>query len=125
MSNGWENKYGFNPFNASDAGLDADGDGISNLAEFLVGTDPTNNASAFRITSVTPQGNDLFVTWTMGNGRTNALQFSAGTGDGSYATNNFADLFIVTNTVGNATNYLDTGAATNVPSRYYRIRLVP
>ena len=40
-------------------------------------------------------------------------------------TNNFTDIFTVTNTVGTVTNYLDTGATTNFPSRYYRVRLVP
>jgi hypothetical protein len=44
---------------------------------------------------------------------------------GNYSTNNFADLFTVTNTVGTVTNYTDTGAATNTPSHYYRVRLVP
>jgi hypothetical protein len=45
--------------------------------------------------------------------------------NGSYSTNNFADIFAVTNTVGTVTNYLDVGGATNSPSRYYRVRLVP
>ena len=102
---------------------DPDGDGQNNLAEFLTGTDPTNNTSAFRITSVVPEGNNLKINWTMGSGRTNALQFSPGA-PGSYTTN-FTDIFTVTNTVGTATNYLDIGAATNFPARYYRIRLVP
>lgn len=50
-----------------------------------------------------------------------SLQFTSGA---SY-TNNFADLFTVTNTVGTVTNYLDVGTATNKPSRFYRVRLVP
>src|SRR5437870_3526531 len=37
----------------------------------------------------------------------------------------FAAIFAVTNTVGTTTNYLDIGAATNVPAFYYRVRLVP
>ena len=39
--------------------------------------------------------------------------------------NNFTTIFTVTNTVGTTTNYLDVGAATNVPTFYYRVRLVP
>ncbi|HUJ71905.1 MAG TPA: glycoside hydrolase family 2 TIM barrel-domain containing protein [Verrucomicrobiae bacterium] len=104
---------------------DPDGDGQDNLAEFLAGTDPTNGASAFRITSIVRQGNDFRITWMMGPGKTNALQWTAGAGDGSYNTNTFIDLFNVTNTVGTTTNYLDPGGATNFPSRYYRVRLVP
>jgi len=37
----------------------------------------------------------------------------------------FAGIFTVTNTTGTTTNYLDIGAATNVPAFYYRVRLVP
>jgi hypothetical protein len=52
----------------------------------------------------------------------------------SMAPTNFADIFRVTNTVGNVqlgswngavTNYLDQGAATNWPTSFYRVRLVP
>jgi hypothetical protein len=46
-------------------------------------------------------------------------------GNGGYDTNAFADIFIVTNTIGNVTNYLDVGGATNTPVRFYRVRLVP
>jgi hypothetical protein len=67
----------------------------------------------------------VLVTWMTGIGKTNALQWTGGTGNGSFATNNFANLFIVTNTVGTTTNYLDVGGATNKPARYYRVRLVP
>ena len=59
-----------------------------------------------------------------GVARTNALQATAGIG-GNYGTNNFADIFTVTNTAGSLTNYLDVGAGTNKPSRFYRVRLVP
>jgi hypothetical protein len=81
----------------------------------------------FRIVSVTPTGNDMLVTWMMGPGATNTLQATAGDGSGGYSTNGFSDIFIVTNntTVGTITNYLDVGAAKNMPSRYYRAQLVP
>jgi hypothetical protein len=66
------------------------------------------------------------VTWLMAAGQTNALQVSFGGPHGAY-TNSFTDLFIVTNNTiaGSLTNYLDIGAATNKPSRYYRARLSP
>ncbi len=49
----------------------------------------------------------------------------AGNGSGEYNTNGFVNIFAVTNTIGTVTNYLNAGAATNLPSRYYRVRIVP
>jgi hypothetical protein len=121
----WQVLYFGSTSSSSAAGsVDADGDGQNNLAEFLAGTDPTNSASAFRITSIVPQGSNLLIMWMTGIGKTNALQFALGGAGGSYS-NNFTDLFAVTNTIGTVTNYLDVGAATNIPSRYYRVRLQP
>ena len=119
----WQIQYFGTTNSPADANSDPDGDGQNNLAEYLTGTDPTNSTSAFRITSIAPESNNLRITWSTGPGHTNAAQFSPGV-SGSYATN-FADVFIVTNTVGTVTNFLDIGAATNVPAGYYRIRLVP
>jgi hypothetical protein len=83
--------------------------------------------NAFQITSVAREGNNLRITWLMAPGQTNALQVSSGGPHGAYTTNIFTDLFTVTNntTAGSLTNYLDIGAATNKPSRYYRARLSP
>ena len=38
----WERRYGLNENDPSDAGKDKDNDGLSNLNEYLKGTDPTN-----------------------------------------------------------------------------------
>jgi hypothetical protein len=125
LPDAWQIQY-FNSVSSLDAAptADPDGDGLTNLREFQTGTDPTNSLSVLRITAIAQEGDDIRVTWTMGGGKTNALQATAGDIDGSF-TNTFADLFIVTNTVGSVTNYLDTGGATNAPARYYRVRLVP
>jgi uncharacterized protein (DUF1800 family) len=40
MPNAWESANAFNPASAADALLDADSDGLSNLKEFLAGTNP-------------------------------------------------------------------------------------
>jgi len=45
MPDGWEVAYGFDPNNNSDANLDVDDDGLSNLQEFQLGTNPRNKDS--------------------------------------------------------------------------------
>jgi hypothetical protein len=42
MPDSWENLYGLDPTDPSDAALDGDGDGLLNLDEHLAFTDPTN-----------------------------------------------------------------------------------
>jgi uncharacterized repeat protein (TIGR03803 family) len=127
IPNWWRAQYfggsGTTTNNRSCATCDPVGDGMDNLEEYLAGTVPINNASYFHITSIVRTNNNLLVSWMTGIGRTNALQATGS--NGGYLTNNFADIFTVTNTVGTTTNYLDVGGATNVPSRYYRVRLVP
>jgi hypothetical protein len=74
-----------------------------------------------------PQSDDLVITWRTAGGRTNAVQSTAGDGDGGYITN-FADSsgwFIIPGNGDGTTNHTDSGGATNSPARYYRIRLVP
>lgn len=41
MPNWWEERYGLNPADPTDAGQDLDGDGLSNLDEYLARSDPT------------------------------------------------------------------------------------
>ena len=122
----WQIQYFGSTTNpAAAASADPDGDGQNNLAEFLSGTNPTNSASSLHIISVATQSSDVLVTWATAGGETNVVQATAGLPDGSYSTN-FIDLspFIIIPGSGDAiTNYLDSGGATNVPGRYYRVRL--
>ncbi|HUJ08459.1 MAG TPA: glycosyl hydrolase family 28 protein [Verrucomicrobiae bacterium] len=122
----WQVRYFGSTNNpAADPNADPDGDGMNNMQEFLANTDPTNSASTLRIVSAVQTDNDVLINWTCGPGTTNALQRSSGDAGGGYSTNNFSDICTVTNSVGPTTNFLDVGVATNVPSLYYRVRLVP
>jgi autotransporter-associated beta strand protein len=124
----WQMQY-FQCTNCLSSAPNADplGKGISNTNQFLLGLNPTNPASVFRILSVVPQGNDIVVTWQAAGIRTNAVQSSSGDGSGDYS-NNFSDIIgsqTIFPSVGDAvTNFTDLGGATNAASRFYRIRLV-
>jgi hypothetical protein len=122
IPNWWLQKYGFSPFDPTVAAADPDGDGMSNLQEYLAGTDPTNSASYFHIISITPEGDDILITWSCGGGRTNVVQAAFDLGSGY---SNICDNIILTGTGDSVTNYLDVGAATNSPVLLYRIQLVP
>jgi PKD repeat protein len=130
----WQNHYGVAP-DASDPL----GKGISNTNQFLAGFNPNNTDAYPRIISAQPAGADMNITYLGSSGdntyaggpqsRTNVLEYTAGVG-GSYS-NNFVSTGVSQvlsngNGSGTISTMSDTGGATNVPSRYYRVRvLVP
>jgi Bacterial TSP3 repeat len=125
IPNGAEQSIGYDPFDSADGLADYDGDGLSNAQEYRAGTNPTNSASALRIISILPQGDDVRIRWTSAGGHTNTVQATDGTA-GSFATN-FSDLatFVIGGSGDSTNTYIDPFGATNTPSRFYRVRLVP
>ncbi|MGN6552726.1 MAG: hypothetical protein ACTHLW_03210 [Verrucomicrobiota bacterium] len=103
--------------------LDADGDGESNAAEALAGTDPLNPSSVFQMTSVVrTNGNSNRVDWTTVGGRSYVVQTN-----GNVDSDTFRDLglpIVVPGTAEGATNYVHTNGATN-SATFYRVRLGP
>ena len=87
----------------------------------------TVNVFCPRILDITLENDDIRITWK-GVPGTNLLEVSPGSGSGSYS-NNFSNLsgpVVLSNAPsGFITDYLDVGGATNRPSRFYRVRLVP
>lgn len=86
---------------------------------------PPPQPASFQITSIVRNTSDVVISWTSTVGNTNAVQAVNG-GTPGYSTNGFQDIsgsIIVTGST--TTNYVDSGGATNIPSRFYRVRLVP
>jgi collagenase-like protein with putative collagen-binding domain/uncharacterized protein DUF4038 len=107
--------------NFTPPGTNADGDSDW----VLVLESATTVPLPFLINAMSVQGNNVLLTWTTVGGSTNVVQATNGSADGSYS-NNFVDLspqIIPAGTSATTTNYLDIGGATNIPSRYYRVRL--
>ena len=63
MGDAWESSYGLNPLNGSDAALDKDGDGESNLEEWISGTAPDDPSSRFAIIQQARTSSGIEITW--------------------------------------------------------------
>jgi hypothetical protein len=121
IPNSWKQQYGLDPFDPALGSKDSDHDGMSNLQEYLAGTNPTNAASNFRILSAAITNRDVRVDWTTMGGHSYVLQTN------SDLLGTFQDLtaaIAVTGTNEGTTNYVHTGGATNTAG-YYRVRLGP
>jgi hypothetical protein len=67
--------------------------------------------------------NDIQITWSCGSGaHYYYVQTNSPAASGSY-TNNFTNLSSLIFTAGSTGSYVDSGGATNVPARYYRVLL--
>ncbi len=124
----WTQQYFGHPTglaaDSSRAGDDADGDGMSNLAEYAAGTNPTSAASNFRMISAKIVGRDIALAWAAVGGKTYVVQAASSLGGADH----FADLGTVGAIPGvgdTVTNYTDVGGATNTHRGYYRVRLGP
>jgi hypothetical protein len=100
------------------AANDPDSDGFSNAQEHALGTDPTSNASALRITSIARAGTNTTVTWTAVGGKSYQLEGKPTLG--SLAWSNLASPVTTTN---NATNAFSQHGAV-AEQHFYRVRLV-
>ena len=70
----WENQNGLDPTDPTDALIDQDGDGASNIFEFLSGTDPNDRTSVLRIVDFVIESSESFmVRWQSVPGATYAI----------------------------------------------------
>jgi len=86
----------------------------------------TLDSSNVRIVAINAIGNDIDLTWQTFGNTTNVIQLATPIINGNF-TNNYITLgtVVVPGSGAVITNWIDLGGATNIPSRFYRIRLQP
>ena len=117
MLNDWEIRYGLNPNDPSDADLDPDHDGMTNLQEYWAGTNPTNAASVLRLFISYPNTNSpLLLTFFAVSNLTYRVQ------DAGHVDNpNWSKLYSIPAALTNRwVTVTDTNPASG--DHYYRVR---
>jgi hypothetical protein len=82
LDDGWEATYGFSSSDPADAAGDLDGDGLSNLREFQLGTHPgavDSNGDGFTDYTAVQMGWDPISLDSDGDGLSNVTELSLGT----------------------------------------------
>jgi hypothetical protein len=116
----WESANGLSDDDPNDALLDLDGDGQSNAAEFLAGTDPRNGSSFFRIQAAEWSGDGtLLLRWNSVAGRSYRISYSPDLENWFL----FGETGEVTAT-GTVTEFSDPSSP-RPTARYYRISIIP
>ena len=119
LPDNWERIY-FGGAGVVTAGGDFDGDGMTNRAEYLAGTDPTSAASQFKFINVAarPEGGVL-IQWSSAENRIYVLERSPALLQG------YAPVATITNLTGQSTlEFIDSEPQAPANS-FYRIRLQP
>ncbi|MHB8521737.1 MAG: chitobiase/beta-hexosaminidase C-terminal domain-containing protein [Limisphaerales bacterium] len=120
ISDAWRLRYFASVSNpAAQANVDADGDGMSNAAEFLAGTDPTDRGSSLKFASVEKSpAQGVTVYWPSVTGKQYIVESSTSAGGGGWTA-------VSGNLSGSGQILSFTDNAQGSGGRFYRVRLGP
>jgi hypothetical protein len=118
MDDAWELANQFNPDNRADAIEDADGDGHTNLQEYLAGTGPHDPKSVMRVQTIQKDANTIRIQFTSVLDRYYCVE---------RATTFLAEWTVVANNIRGtgALVEITDSSSINSPSHLYRVRLLP
>ena len=111
----WEVQHGLNPNNPADAGLDPDGDTMSNWAEYIAGTDPADGTSYLKVDHVEGTAGAVALEFLARSNRTYSVQYRPTPTVGAWQ--------ILAHLAARATNRVERVVDPSPPpaTRYYRL----
>jgi hypothetical protein len=115
----WEVAHGLNPSDPSDAALDPDHDGHSNLEEFSAGTDPQSSNSVTRIIGFVLTGDDVRIRFRGVAGKRYLLEHN-----NALTTSNWSGVAGFRLGSSAVVDLIDSGGRWRT-NQYYRVRLLP
>jgi Astacin (Peptidase family M12A) len=118
MPDNWELNHGLNT-GVNDATADKDGDGMTNIQEYMAGTDPNSATSLFRVSSIVPNSGSYQIGFQSVLGKTYRLEYRDDLATGSW--NTLTDQIFGT---GATIQIVDPSAA-GLTKRFYRFSLEP
>ena len=124
-NDGFDDNYELEKFGdlTRDGAGDKDGDGATDLHEFLAGTDPDNPNSLLEVIVTVDQGGNPIVTWEIQPGLTYRLQTTTSLGDPNAWTALGADR--PNNGQSPVMEHVTDTSAAPPETRFYRVQIVP
>ncbi len=116
MNDGWEATYR-DPLDPGNANADPDGDGATDFQESVAGTDPDDQSSVMRITSIVPVGSHIVIIWSSVPGKSYQVLTNAN------LTTAFSLLSGVIPSGGASTVYTNTSPTGT--TKFYKVLVLP
>jgi hypothetical protein len=116
MPNDWESANLFDPDDPTDAGGDADNDGLSNLQEFIAGTNPRDPSSCLKFDSVEAGSSNITLRFNAVAGKSYTVQYRDNVVSGAWQKR-----FDVAPQPTTGPMQLTDSQPPGVPERFYRL----
>jgi hypothetical protein len=119
MADVWEESHGLASDSVSDALLDSDGDGYTNLAEYLADTDPNDPESQLKFDAFMLEGGSTVLEFMARPNRLYSIEYTTSLAEGTWL--NLTNIFV------NSQNQVQSITDSNLSgeSRFYRLVIPP